>query len=297
MTLQPSTADRLDELVVRVLAPNPSPMTLEGTNTYLIAASGGGGAIVVDPGPDVDVHREAIEAALRAQDAEVAAVVVTHHHVDHAEAGSWARRWRAELRAFAPDLLRDDAAELPAGGRLVAGGVEVEAVHTPGHSRDHLCLRVAPTGVVLTGDHVLGRGTTVVAYPDGDMADYLASLRRLRELDAPRLYPGHGPVVDDPRAVVDGYLAHREDREAQILAAVEAGAADPASVVATVYTDVPVALHRAAEYSVRAHLRKLVDEGRAPPSVLRGEPAPLHAPADPSTLGDAPGDEAREATP
>ena len=278
-------AVRLDELVVRVLAPNPSPMTLEGTNTYLVGAAGSGAAVVVDPGPDVPAHRDAVEAALRGAGADPAAVVLTHHHADHAQAAGWAAAWGVPLHAFAPALVPGDAVVLPEGGRVAAGGAELLAVHTPGHANDHLGLRVAGTGVVLTGDHVLGRGTTIVAYPDGDMGAYLASLRRLRGLGAPRLYPGHGPVVDDPRGVVDGYLAHREERERQVLAAVEAGAADPAAVVAAVYADVPAHLHPAAEYSVRAHLRKLVDEGRVPADLLAGAPPPLHAVEDPSTLG------------
>lgn len=284
---QHGAAQRLDELVVRVLAPNPSPMTLDGTNTYLVGVPGSGAALVVDPGPDLAAHRKAVEAAMRDIGAEPAEVVLTHHHADHAQAAGWAAAWGAQLHAFDPALVPSAARALAHGGRIAAGGVELVAEHTPGHSGDHLCLRVAATGAVLTGDHVLGRGTTVVAYPDGDMGAYLDSLRRLRALDAPRLYPGHGPVVDHPGAVIDDYLAHREERERQVLAAVEAGAGDPAAVVRAVYVDVPEHLHAAAEYSVRAHLRKLVDEQRVPPSLLAGAPPPLVHADDPSTLGSA----------
>jgi glyoxylase-like metal-dependent hydrolase (beta-lactamase superfamily II) len=135
-------------------------------------------------------------------------------------------------------------------------------VHTPGHASDHLCLRVAGTGAVLTGDHVLGRGSTVVAWPDGDMAAYMASLGRLGALDATVLYPGHGPAVADAAAKVAEYVAHRLERELQVLAAVAAGEGTPAGIVARVYADIDPALHPAAERSVRAHLDKLVAEGR-----------------------------------
>ncbi|HVM18663.1 MAG TPA: MBL fold metallo-hydrolase, partial [Egibacteraceae bacterium] len=257
------TATQLDELTSVVLAPNPSPMTLEGTNTYLVGAPGAGDVVVVDPGPHDDGHRGAVEAEARRRDAQITAVVVTHHHRDHAEAVPWAQAWGAELLTYAPELLpvpapasplRDDAA-------VRRAGVTLTAVHTPGHASDHLCLRVDETGAVLTGDHVLGRGTTVVAWPDGDMAAYMASLRRLERLDASVLYPGHGPVVRDPAAVVADYIAHREARELQVLAALAAGDTTPAAIVARVYAAVDPVLHPAAERSVRAHLAKLVTDG------------------------------------
>lgn len=255
--------NRLDDLTTVVLAPNPSPMTLDGTNTYLLGAPGCGEVVVVDPGPDLLAHRRAVDDAVAGLDAAVTAVVVTHHHADHAQAAVWAEDWRAPLRAFTPTLVAGgQAAALRDGDVLRAAGVSLEAVHTPGHSSDHLCLRVAETGVVLTGDHVLGRGTTIVAHPDGDMGDYMASLRRLMELDATALYPGHGPVVDEPAGTIFSYLVHREQREKAVLAALEAGDRTPAAVVARVYADVDPALHPAAERSVRAHLDKLFADGR-----------------------------------
>jgi glyoxylase-like metal-dependent hydrolase (beta-lactamase superfamily II) len=252
----------IDDVTTLVLAPNPSPMTLEGTNTYLLGAPAAGEVIVVDPGPDDEGHRGAIEAALAERDAAVAAVVLTHHHPDHAEAAGWAQAWRAPLHAFAPDLVPGDAQPLHDGARLQRGGVTVEAVHTPGHASDHLCLRVAETGVVLTGDHVLGRGTTVVMWPDGDMGAYIASLHRLAAIPATALYPGHGPVIREPARVVGEYLAHRAEREEHVMTALAAGDRTPGDIVARVYADVDVALHPAAERSVRAHLGKLVGEGR-----------------------------------
>lgn len=255
------TLPRLDDVTRVVLAPNPSPMTLEGTNTYLLGVPGAGAVVVVDPGPDLLDHRRALDEAVAEADAEVATVVLTHHHADHAEAAGWADDWGVELRAFTPRLVPGEASALPDGARLEVAGLTLEAVHTPGHSSDHLCLRVVETDAVLTGDHVLGRGTSVVAWPDGDMGAYLDSLARLGSLGASVLYPGHGPPLDDPAGTVAEYLAHRHEREQQVLDALESGAATPAEVVANVYADVDPVLHPVAERSVRAHLDKLVREG------------------------------------
>lgn len=265
--MTPGVGVRLDEVAVRLLAPNPSPMTLEGTNTYLLATPDGGAAVVVDPGPDLPAHRQAIERALAGR--EVVAVVVTHHHADHAQAAGWATGWHASLRAFDPRLV-PGATPLADGDHVRAAGVTVQAVHTPGHSSDHLCLRVVDTDVVLTGDHVLGHGTSVVAWPDGDLVAYLASLERLLRLPATRLYPGHGPVLEDPAGTVRHYLEHRAEREAQVIQALQAGADSPRRIVERVYADVPRALHPAAERTVTAHLAKLVAEGRAAPDLLPG---------------------------
>jgi glyoxylase-like metal-dependent hydrolase (beta-lactamase superfamily II) len=258
---------RLDDVTTVVLAPNPSPLTLDGTNTYLLGAPQAGEVIVVDPGPALPAHRAALDDALVGLGSSVAAVVVTHHHADHAAAASWAGDWRAPLFAFDPVLVRG-AGVMADDANLRRAGLTLTALHTPGHASDHLCLQVSETGVVLTGDHVLGRGTTVVAWPDGDMAAYMASLRRLAAVNATALYPGHGPPLHDPHATIVEYLAHRADRETQILAAVEVGDATPAQIVARVYADVPKVLHPAAERSVRAHLAKLIDDGRLPPHYL-----------------------------
>jgi glyoxylase-like metal-dependent hydrolase (beta-lactamase superfamily II) len=257
------SAIRLDELTSLILAPNPSAMTLEGTNTYLVGATDSGEIMVVDPGPDHPDHRAAIDAAVRERGAAVAAVILTHHHVDHAEAAGWAQLWDAPLWAFAPPLVPGNARALTDGATIRAGGTTIEALHTPGHASDHLCLRVRDSGAVLTGDHVLGRGTSVVAWPDGDMTAYVASLRRLATVPATVLYPGHGPVLHDPGRAIADYLAHRELREGQVLAALAAGDRTPGEIVARVYADVDAALHPAAERSVRAHLDKLQGEGRA----------------------------------
>ena len=264
----------LDELVTRVLAPNPGPMTLDGTNTYVLGRPGSGAAVVVDPGPLDETHLAAVEAAIG--DAEVAAVVITHHHVDHAEAAGWATTWGAPLRAYDRGLV-PGADPLRDGERLGAGGLDLVAVHTPGHASDHLCLRVAATDVLLTGDHVLGRGTSVVNWPDGDMAAYLESLERLRDAPGSRIYPGHGPTVDDPPEKVTAYLLHREDRTRQVLDAIAGGAADTDAIVRAVYTDVPEHLHPAAARSVNAVLVMLADRGRVPEAL---RPAPPGGPSD-----------------
>ncbi|MDQ3528936.1 MAG: MBL fold metallo-hydrolase [Actinomycetota bacterium] len=253
---------RLDELTSVVLAPNPSPLTLDGTNTYLLGVPGCGEVIVVDPGPDLLEHRQAVDSATAGLDATIAAVVLTHHHADHAEAAGWAADWGVQVWTFTPSFVQLPAAPFHDGEQLSRAGVTLEALHTPGHASDHLCLRVCQTDAVLSGDHVLGRGTTVVAWPDGDMAAYLASLRRLAARAATALYPGHGPVVADPAAAIAQYLTHREEREAEVLAALATGDATPAQVVVRVYADVDPVLHPAAERTVRAQLAKLLDEGR-----------------------------------
>jgi glyoxylase-like metal-dependent hydrolase (beta-lactamase superfamily II) len=247
--------------VTRVLAPNPSPLTLEGTNTFVVAEPGAPTVVVIDPGPADEGHALAVVGACGGRRVEL--VLLTHTHVDHAEgARSFAGRVGAPLAALAPGWASADAPGLSGGGPLTAAGLELRPLPTPGHAADHCCFELAAEGAVFTGDHVLGRGTTVVEWPGGDMAAYLASLELLLELRPERLYPGHGPLVTDAVARVEGYLAHRLDREAQVLAALAAGDRTPAEVVARVYASVDRSLHPAAELSVRAHLAKLAHEAR-----------------------------------
>ncbi len=253
----------LDELTVRVLADNPSPMTLDGTNTYLVGAPGSGEVVVVDPGPDDPEHLTAVEDALSARDASVSAILVTHHHVDHAEAARpWATRFGVDAWAATSDVASRASATLTDGTVLHRAGLAFELVATPGHTRDHLAVRL-PSGVLLSGDHVLGRGTSVVAHPDGDLGAYLASLRRVFDLGPDALYPGHGPALtEDPTAVLRYYAEHRRYREGQLLAALADGPAKPADLVARIYADVDRRLWPAAEASTRAGIDKLVGEGR-----------------------------------
>lgn len=252
---------RLDEVTTRVLADNPSPMTLDGTNTHVVVPPGSGVALVVDPGPDDPDHLAAVQQVLADNDARPVVVVATHRHVDHAAAASaWAQRWGCSVRAADP-AVADDGQTLADGHRIDLPGLRIDVVATPGHTSDHLALRLG-TGALLTGDHVLGRGTTVVSHPDGNLSAYLASLRRVLATRANALYPGHGPVLrDDPDAVVRYYLAHREHRLDQVLAVLADGATTVDEIVAVVYADHDRAVWPAAAASTRAALDLLADRG------------------------------------
>jgi glyoxylase-like metal-dependent hydrolase (beta-lactamase superfamily II) len=253
--------ERWSDRVTRVLAPNPSPLTLEGTNTFVVADPAAASAVVIDPGPAIEDHANRVLAACGGRDVEL--VLLTHTHPDHAEgARAFAGRAGTPLAALARGWADPGAPDLAAGRPLAVAGLELRPLPTPGHAADHCCFLLPTERAAFTGDHVLGRGTTVVEWPGGDMAAYLASLELLLAEDLVRLYPGHGPAVGDPRTRVEGYLAHRHEREAQVLAALAAGDRTPAEVVARVYAEVDPALHPAAELSVRAHLAKLVRDGR-----------------------------------
>jgi glyoxylase-like metal-dependent hydrolase (beta-lactamase superfamily II) len=258
----PRTAD-LEPLVSRVLAPNPSGMTLDGTNTYVVGEPGSGRAVLVDPGPDDAAHLAAVESVLAARDARCVAVLVTHHHGDHAEAAlPWAEHFGAPVAAASGAVAGPRGRVLEHGERLGLAGTTIGIVATPGHTADHLAFRLE-SGAVLVGDHVLGRGTSVVTHPEGDVVAYLESLRRVHDLGPSALYCGHGPeLTDDPSAVLEYYLAHRAFREHQLLAALAAGAGTVDELVATVYAEVPRSLWPAAAQSTRATLAKLRAEGR-----------------------------------
>src|SRR3954462_1876051 len=259
-------AAALEPLVTRVLAPNPSGMTLDGTNTYLVGAPGGGQAVLVDPGPDDPAHLAAVEAALAARDARCVAVLVTHHHVDHAEAAQpWGARFGAPVAAAQRDVAGPRGRVLVPGERLVLAGTTLGVVATPGHCGDHLAFRLE-SGAVLVGDHVLGRGTSVVTHPEGDVVAYLESLRRVHDLGPSALYCGHGPeLTEDPTAVLDFYLAHRAYREHQLIEALAGGPCTVDELVGTIYAAYPREVWPAAAQSTRATLAKLRAEGRVEP--------------------------------
>jgi glyoxylase-like metal-dependent hydrolase (beta-lactamase superfamily II) len=251
----------LSAAVTRVLAPNPSPMTLDGTNTYVVGTTGGQ-VVVVDPGPVDTSHLDRIAEVVRDRDAEVAAVVVTHHHIDHtAAAAAIGARFGCPVHApLASDTHRSGRV-LADGDRVDVPGTELRVVATPGHCADHVAFRLGD-GALLTGDHVLGRGTSVVAHPDGDLTAYLDSLRRTLDLGADVLHPGHGPsLAEDPQAVLRFYADHREHRRRQIVAALEEGPATPAELVARIYAEVDRRLWPAAEASTRASLAHLAAAG------------------------------------
>ena len=240
-----------------VLAPNPSPLTLDGTNTWIIAEPGSTAVVVVDPGPEDEAHLRRVHDVASAGDRRVALIVLTHGHPDHAAGAA-----RFAAITGAPVLALDPAHRLggeglAAGDVLTAAGCELRVVGTPGHSADSVSLLLEADGALLTGDTVLGRGTTVIG-PDGGLADYLRTLDELRALaDSARLrvlLPGHGPVLSDPAGVLDYYIAHRQERLDQIRTALAAGARTPAEIVAVVYGDTDPAVRGAAEWSVRAQL-------------------------------------------
>lgn len=256
-----SRVTRLSPLVRVVLAPNPSLMTLEGTNTYVIGGPGDG-AIVLDPGPADDDHLERV----RAEAGEVSLVLLTHWHPDHAEgADRLAGMCGAPIAAAAGS--RDDAIALGDGeeiGQDIGQGRAVlRALATPGHSGDHLCFLLEDEGTLFTGDHILGFGTSVVAPPDGDMEAYVRSLERLRDVDARRMFPGHGPVIDEPAAILEYYIDHRLERERQVMEELARGPVTVGDLVAAIYSDVDPGLHPAAALTVAAHLAKLEREGLA----------------------------------
>jgi glyoxylase-like metal-dependent hydrolase (beta-lactamase superfamily II) len=240
-----------------VLAPNPGPMTLEGTNTWVLMEPGSTEAVVVDPGPLRLEHLETVLRFVEERGARVALTLLTHHHQDHAEAAEhFAAQTAAPVRAIGTG--HDDLAD---GETVRVGGLEVTVVTTPGHTGDSVSFLLPAESALLTGDTVLGRGTTVVAWPDGELAAYLASLERIERLaasgEAARILPGHGPLVPDAAATVRFYLDHRAERLDEIRVALAAGDTEPRQVVERVYADVPREVWPYAELSVRAQLAYL----------------------------------------
>ncbi|CAM5732038.1 MULTISPECIES: MBL fold metallo-hydrolase [Streptomyces] len=250
---------------VNVLAPNASAMTLDGTNTWILSEPDSDLAVVVDPGPLDDGHLRHVVGTAEQAGKRVALTLLTHGHPDHAEgAARFAELTGTKVRALDPALRLGDEG-LTAGDVVTVGGLELRVVPAPGHTADSLCFHLPADRAVLTGDTVLGRGTTVVAHPDGRLGDYLDTLRRLRSLTVDdgvhTVLPGHGPVLDDAQGAVEYYLAHRAHRLAQVETAVENGHRTPSEVVAHVYADVDRSLWPAAELSVRAQLKYLEEHG------------------------------------
>jgi glyoxylase-like metal-dependent hydrolase (beta-lactamase superfamily II) len=238
--------------IVRVLAPNADVYTLDGTNTWVI---GEDPSIVIDPGPEIDTHLEEVAAAA----GRVAVVLVTHDHPDHAPAAAaFAAGTGAPVRAFR----LDGAEHLHDEQVLRAGGVSLTAVHTPGHTSDHMVFFEPSVGALFSGDAVVGRGTTFIDPPEGDLAQYLRSLERMRGLGARTIYPGHGPVVFDAPGKLEEYVRHRGEREEQVLAALAGGPATVPAMVEQIYTEYPPDVRPLAARSVLAHLLKLEGEGR-----------------------------------
>lgn len=239
--------------VRRILAPNPGVYTLEGTNTWVV---GDGPSIVIDPGPDDAGHLREVER----EAGRVGAILLTHAHPDHAPgAGPLAASTGAPIHAFRPP---PEGLRLRDGEPIRVVDVTVIPIHTPGHTPDHVAFWLERAGGLFTGDAVLGRGTSVIDPPEGDLAAYLRSLRRMRELGPRTLYPGHGPIVLEGGRKLEEYLAHRSEREQQILAALAGPPTSIAEVVDAVYSAYPSDVRPLASRSVLAHLKKLEGEGR-----------------------------------
>lgn len=287
--VQYGRVDQVSSGIRRVIAENPSKFTYHGTGTYVV---GRGDVVVIDPGPLLDSHRDALRTALDGE--RVRAILVTHCHADHSPLAEWLKTETgaptyafgphppedpddlditAELgddaagdgvkaeesvdRAFVPDVSLADGEVVPGTPRLT-----LTAVHTPGHTSNHLCFAYAEERALFTGDHVMGWSTTVVSPPDGDMAAYVASLEKVAARDDAVLWPTHGPPRHDGQSYVRALVEHRLERERQIVAAIAAGRHTIAEIVELLYADVRPELHEAAGRSVLAHLVKLVGGGR-----------------------------------
>lgn len=233
-----------------ITAPNPGPFTLDGTRTYLIDDHA-----VIDPGPAIDSHIDAIRAAMPG----LRTILITHRHGDHAPAAVPLKR-ATGARIVAPEGVLDETDQIVNDGDVIE---ELEVVATPGHTKEHVCYLTAD-GDLFTGDTILGFGTTAIFPPDGHMGDYLRSLRKLRARNPRRIHPAHGPTREDAVALIDEYITHRLERERQVLDALARGASTIPEMRALIYPDLDERLHRAAEIQLRAHLIKLEEEGRAP---------------------------------
>src|SRR4051794_32615750 len=255
--LVPGVASALSPLVRRILAPNPGVMTGPGTNTYLVGIDE---VAVIDPGVDDDAHLEAIAGC---GGDRIRWILCTHTHPDHwPGAARLKERTGAEVLAFdSRDGLEVDRS-IGEGFVIEATEFRLAAVHTPGHASNHLCYLLQEERLLFSGDHIMQGSTVVIAPPDGDMAAYLASLERLRTLRLRSIAPGHGYLIDDPNAVIDDYLAHRLERERQVLDAVAAGDHTTAEIVARLYPGLVEELVIRARQTVHAHLRKLGADGR-----------------------------------
>lgn len=259
--------------VRRLVCNNPSPFTFYGTNTYVI---GHGEVTVVDPGPAVEEHVDALLSGLGSE--RVKRVLVTHTHRDHSPAAAELKaRTGATVMGYGPhgEGRFERGAEVEAGGDLefqpevtlrdgdiVEGGDHrVVTVHTPGHCSNHLCFEVEGEGSLLTGDHVMGWSTSVISPPDGDMGEYLASLRKLLARSDQRYLPAHGAAIESPHSFVEAFIEHRADRERQLLTCIDAGISHIRDMVVRMYQGVPEHLHPAAARSVLAHALHLLERG------------------------------------
>ena len=284
MAFRYGEAAQVSPLIRRAIAQNPGPFTFTGTGTYIV---GSDEVAVIDPGPDLPAHLDALKRALASE--RVTAILVTHTHLDHSPLAAALAEWsgaaiyglpapRIEETAIRLDEGHDRSfrqAVLLADGERVSGpGWTLEALATPGHAAGHLCYALIEENALFSGDHVMGWSTTVVSPPDGDMADYLESLDKVAARRFSTLWPTHGPPVPKPEPFLLAYRAHRLEREAQVLEQLAKGRRLIPEMVAEIYAEVDPRLHPAAAHSVLAHLIKLVREGRA---ASEGPPGPAAA--------------------
>jgi glyoxylase-like metal-dependent hydrolase (beta-lactamase superfamily II) len=265
--------EQVSPLIRRVIANNPGPFTYVGTGTYIV---GRGEVAVIDPGPAMDDHLEAI---LRATEGErVTHIFLTHHHLDHSPlAAPLAARTGATIygcplsKAHGPAEVQMEAGDDDSfrvdqtvcdGGVFEGTGWTLEAIPTPGHTSNHICYALKEENALFCGDHIMGWSTTVISPPDGDMGDYFRSLEAIRARGFTTLWPTHGPPIRDVEPFIDAYIAHRRAREAQILGALDGGMTHIREMVPVLYKDVDTRLHPAAAHSVLAHMIQLVREGR-----------------------------------
>jgi glyoxylase-like metal-dependent hydrolase (beta-lactamase superfamily II) len=234
-------------LVRSITAPNPGPFTLDGTRTYLIEET-----IVLDPGPAIDSHIDAIRNAMP----KLETILITHRHADHAPAAVPLKR-ATGARIVAPHGVLHETDQVVSDGDVIDG---IEVIATPGHTSEHVCY-LTPDGDLFTGDTILGVGTTAIFPPDGNMADYIASLRKLRTRNPRRIFPAHGPTREDAVSLIDEYITHRLERERQVIDAIRAGAQTVADMRRAIYPDLDPRLEGASEVQLAAHLIKLADEG------------------------------------
>jgi len=265
--------EEVTPLIRRVVAENPSAFTFTGTGTYII---GRGKVAVIDPGPDMESHVSALKRALQGE--EVTHILVTHTHSDHSPASAPLKAATgAPIYAFGPhatgrpgDIDVEEGADrhfapdvtLRHGDVIEGNGWTIEAVHTPGHTSNHICYALKEDHALFPGDHVMGWSTTVVSPPDGDMAAYMRSLKALLTRDDRVYYPTHGAPIKDPKSFVRALIRHREDREAEILACITEGRTRIPDMVTHMYRNVPTYLHPAAARSVLAHLIHMVETRR-----------------------------------
>jgi glyoxylase-like metal-dependent hydrolase (beta-lactamase superfamily II) len=264
--LVPGVARALSPLVRRIVAPNPSAMTGPGTNTYLVGIDE---IAVIDPGPDRPEHLEAVAGC---GGDRIRWIVCTHTHLDHSPAAAALKEVTgAEVLAFGSrNGLKVDR-RLADGDRIEATEFRLTAIHTPGHASNHLCYMLEEERMLFSGDHVMQGSTVVIRPPDGDMAAYIASLEKVKAMRIKSIAPGHGHLIDQPKAVLQWYIDHRLEREQRIYDALAArGTAKIPDLVEDVYTDVSPSLHPVARHSVHAHLVKLAAEGRVTGRTLRG---------------------------